>query len=118
VVDDNRDAADSLQTLFDMEGFESTAAYDGAAALAALERARPDVIVMDLGMPGIDGYAAARLIRQRPDAASILMIALTGWGHSDARHRTEQAGFDHHVIKPVDFADLLTLVRKGLAARA
>jgi len=118
VVDDNRDAADSLQTLFDMEGFESTAAYDGAAALAALEHARPDVIVMDLGMPGIDGYAAARLIRQRPDAASILMIALTGWGQSDARQRTEQAGFDHHVIKPVDFADLLTLVRKGLAARA
>ncbi|MBC7860033.1 MAG: response regulator [Burkholderiaceae bacterium] len=117
VVDDNRDAADSLQALLGMEGFEVAAAYNGAAALAAVARELPDVIVMDLGMPGIDGYAAGRLIRARPDAGRILMIALTGWGQSDARQRTEEAGFDHHLVKPVDFDDLLALVRRRLGAR-
>ncbi len=111
VVDDNRDAADSLQALFQMEGFDVDAAYDGYAAVAAVERHTPDLIVMDLGMPGMDGYQAARLIRQRPAAGGLLMIALTGWGQGDARRRTIEAGFDHHLIKPVDFNDILALVR-------
>ncbi|MES2740493.1 MAG: response regulator [Pseudomonadota bacterium] len=116
VVDDNRDAADSLQALFQMEGFEVDAAYDGYSAVAAVERATPDLIVMDLGMPGMDGYQAARLIRQRPAARDTLMIALTGWGQGDARRRTSDAGFDHHLIKPVDFNDIIALVRTRLHA--
>ncbi|CDG84158.1 hybrid sensor histidine kinase/response regulator [Janthinobacterium agaricidamnosum] len=112
VVDDNRDAADSLQALFQMEGFDVSAAYDGYAAVAALDSSRPDLIVMDLGMPGMDGYQAGRLIRQRPDAQHIMMIALTGWGQSDARRRTLDAGFDYHLIKPVDFVDIMRLVRQ------
>ena len=108
VVDDNRDAADSLATLFDMAGFSVTVVYDGASAVQAAA-ALPELLVMDLGMPGMDGYAAARLIRQLPGADAVLMLALTGWGQGDARRRTADAGFDHHLIKPVDFNDILRL---------
>jgi CheY-like chemotaxis protein len=111
VVDDNRDAADSLEALFRMEHYEVATAYDGYAALAAIEQRMPDLIVMDLGMPGMDGYEAARLIRQRPEGKRPLMVALTGWGQSDARKRTLDAGFDHHLIKPVDFMDLIRLAQ-------
>jgi signal transduction histidine kinase/ActR/RegA family two-component response regulator len=111
VVDDNRDAADSLSSLFALEGCDVVTAYDGYAALAAVEQRMPDLVVLDLGMPGMDGYEAARLIRQRPDGPNVLMIALTGWGQSDARRRTLDAGFDHHLIKPVDFTDLIRIAR-------
>jgi CheY-like chemotaxis protein len=114
VVDDNRDAADSLQALFEMENFAVSVAYDGYAAVAAVEERVPDLIVMDLGMPGMDGYEAARLIRQRPETRRTVMIALTGWGQTDARRRTTEAGFDHHLIKPVDFSAILKLVRARL----
>ncbi len=114
VVDDNRDAADSLQVLFQMEGYQVAAAYDGYAALAAVAAGAPDLIVMDLGMPGMDGYETARQIRRLPGARAILMIALTGWGQSDARNRTREAGFDFHLIKPVDFNDIIGLVRDRL----
>jgi signal transduction histidine kinase/CheY-like chemotaxis protein len=109
IVDDNRDAADSLAALFEMESYDVDVAYDGYAALAALDQRLPRLIVMDLGMPGLDGYEAARLIRQRPEARGTLLVALTGWGQSDARRRTLDAGFDHHLIKPVDFQALLDL---------
>jgi signal transduction histidine kinase/ActR/RegA family two-component response regulator len=116
VVDDNRDAADSLQALFEMENFEVSTAYDGYAAVAAVGQRVPDLIVMDLGMPGMDGYEAARLIRQRPETRRTVMIALTGWGQTDARRRTTEAGFDHHLIKPVDFSAILKLARARLQA--
>ena len=109
VVDDNRDAADSLGALFEMENFDVSTAYDGYAAVAAATQQRPDLIVMDLGMPGMDGYEAARLIRQQPGGEAIQLVALTGWGQRDARRRTLDAGFDQHLIKPVDFDDLLRL---------
>ncbi|WP_295996470.1 hybrid sensor histidine kinase/response regulator [Rugamonas sp.] len=109
IADDNRDAADALRALLEMEGYEAESAYDGNAAVAAAARALPDLVVMDLGMPGMDGYDAARLIRQRAGAENILMIALTGWGQSDARRRTVEAGFDHHLIKPVDVEQILKL---------
>jgi len=109
VADDNRDAADALRALLEMEGYEAEAAYDGQAAVDAVTRALPDLIVMDLGMPGMDGYDAARAIRRQAGAEGVLMIALTGWGQSDARHRTREAGFDHHLIKPVDVEQILKL---------
>lgn len=114
VVDDNRDAAESLQALFEMEHFEVALAYDGQGAVAAVDAALPDLIVMDLGMPGMDGYEAARLIRQRPGAERILMIALTGWGQDDARRRTLAAGFDHHLIKPIDVGQIIALAATRL----
>ena len=115
VVDDNRDAADSLQTLLQLEGYVVDVAYDGKQALAAIEAAWPQLIVMDLGMPGMDGYEAARRIRLQARGREVLMIALTGWGQGDARLRTQQAGFDHHLTKPVDFDAIAALLGQHLA---
>ena len=112
VVDDNDDAADSLAALLELEGFSVATAYDGAGAVAAAVAGRPDVVVMDLGMPGMDGYQAARQIRAAPGGERILLIALTGWGQSDARRRTVAAGFDHHLIKPVDVEQILRLAEQ------
>ncbi|KAB8055618.1 response regulator [Janthinobacterium rivuli] len=118
VVDDNRDAADSLQSLFQLEGYAASVAYGGAQALAAVDQAWPQLVVMDLGMPDMDGYEAARQIRQRAHGRPVLLIALTGWGQGEARSRTEQAGFDHHLTKPVDFAAITALLEQHLARRA
>jgi signal transduction histidine kinase/ActR/RegA family two-component response regulator len=114
VVDDNRDAADTLQALFEMENCRVATAYDGQEAVLATERAMPDMIVMDLGMPRMDGYEAARRIRCQPGSKEVLMIAVTGWGQLDARQRTMEAGFDHHLIKPVDFDELRQLATERL----
>ena len=116
VVDDNRDAADSLQALFEMENCNVATAYDGYEAVQAVENVMPEIIVMDLGMPSMDGYEAARRIRGQPGSKGVLMIALTGWGQSDARQRTIDAGFDHHLIKPVNFDELKRLASSRLDA--
>jgi signal transduction histidine kinase/ActR/RegA family two-component response regulator len=118
VVDDNRDAADSLQALFEMENCNVATAYDGYEAVQAVEKAMPDMIVMDLGMPSMDGYEAARRIRRQPGSQGVLMIALTGWGQSDARQRTIEAGFDHHLIKPVNFDEIKRLASGKLGKPA
>jgi signal transduction histidine kinase/CheY-like chemotaxis protein len=115
VVDDNRDAADSLQALFEMENCNVATAYDGYEAVQAVELTMPDMIVMDLGMPSMDGYEAARRIRCKPGAQDVLMIALTGWGQSDARQQTIDAGFDHHLIKPVNFDEIKRLASGQLS---
>ena len=109
VVDDNTDAADSLSALLEIDGFDVRTVYDGAAAVAMAAESQPDMIIMDLGMPGMDGYETARAIRQRPGAERILMLALTGWGQSDARRRTVEAGFDHHLVKPVELEQIVRL---------
>ncbi len=118
VVDDNRDAADSLQALFEMENCSVATAYDGYEAVQAVEETMPDMIVMDLGMPSMDGYEAARRIRGKPGSQGVLMIALTGWGQSDARQRTIEAGFDHHLIKPVNFDEIKRLASGQLGKPA
>lgn len=107
VVDDNIDAADTLETLLCMDGFAVTTVYDGLAAVAQAGSARPDVVVMDIGMPGLDGYDAARQIRQQPGGDKIILIALTGWGQAADKERAGQAGFDHHLVKPVDYDMLM-----------
>ncbi|WP_332853693.1 hybrid sensor histidine kinase/response regulator [Duganella sp. S19_KUP01_CR8] len=109
VVDDNQDAADSLAALLEIDGFDAHAVYDGASAIAASAEHPPDLIILDLGMPGMDGYETARAIRQRPGADNILMIALTGWGQGDARRRSGEAGFDHHLVKPVELDQIVRL---------
>jgi signal transduction histidine kinase/ActR/RegA family two-component response regulator len=109
VVDDNQDAADSLAALLEIDGFDAHAVYDGASAIQLAAEQAPDMIIMDLGMPGMDGYETARAIRQRPGAERILMVALTGWGQNDARRRTGEAGFDYHLVKPVELEQLVRL---------
>ena len=118
VVDDNVDAADALQTLFQLDGHRAEVAYDGQQALAAISRNWPQLIVMDLGMPGMDGYETARQIRALANGRATLMIALTGWGQGDARQRAQEAGFDHHLTKPVDFETMKALLGRHLAASA
>ncbi len=107
VVDDNVDAADTLQALLGLDGFVVTTAYDGVAGVAQVWSLKPDAVVMDIGMPGMDGYDAARLIRQQPGGDKIVLIALTGWGQTADKQRAGQAGFDHHLVKPVDYDMLM-----------
>lgn len=99
VADDNRDAADSLQRVLAMFGHEVRVAYDGASAVRISGEFRPRVAILDIGMPGTDGYAVARSLRRQGE---VTLVALTGWGQETDRRRTAEAGFDHHLIKPVD----------------
>ena len=101
VADDNRDAADSLQRILTLFGHEVRVAYDGTAAIRLAEEFRPRVAVLDIGMPGMNGYEVARALRERP-IAPITLVALTGWGQESDRRRAIEAGFDYHLTKPVD----------------
>lgn len=115
VVDDNVDAADTLNALLGMDGFAVSTVYDGVAAVAQTRAAAPDIVIMDIGMPGMDGYDAARLIRQQPGGDRILLIALTGWGQSNDKRRASEAGFDHHLVKPVDYELLMQCLQPRMA---
>jgi PAS domain S-box-containing protein len=119
VVDDNRDAADSLCMLLGARGAEAECAYDGRQALAMLERAQPDALVLDIGMPGMDGYQVARAVREGGRYPGLRIIALTGWGQEADRQRSRECGIDHHLTKPVDLAALeRLLVRSGRETEA
>ena len=116
VVDDNRDAADSLRLLLEMSGAAVEVRYDGPAALAALESmaaSAPQAVVLDIGMPEMDGYAVARRIRADPRFAGMKIIALTGWGQQVDRVRSKTSGIDHHLTKPVDWKALESLLAAG-----
>jgi signal transduction histidine kinase/CheY-like chemotaxis protein len=109
VADDNRDAADSLQRILALYGHEVRVAYDGAAAVNVGEHFRPRVAILDIAMPGTNGYDVARELRLR-HGASVTLVALTGWGQEADRRRALAAGFDHHLTKPVDPQTLNTLL--------
>lgn len=102
IVDDNEDAAVSLAMYLRMAGQEVTVAHTGAEALAGLGRIRPDVVVLDIGMPDMNGYEVAEKIRERKADDAITLIALTGWSQDSDRQRAQSAGFDHHLTKPAD----------------
>lgn len=120
VVDDNRDSADCLAMLLDALGHETRTAYEGEEALAAAESFSPEVVLLDIGMPGMSGYEICRRLRQSPRGRDLVIFAQTGWGQDEDRRRTQKAGFDHHLVKPVDPAVLLERlldVEKGKADR-
>jgi CheY-like chemotaxis protein/two-component sensor histidine kinase len=100
VVDDNRDAADSLALLLKMLGHEVRTAYEGPAALEAARAWRPEVLLLDLGLPGLDGYEVARRLRAELPPEELLIVALTGYGHEEDRRRSREAGCDLHLVKP------------------
>jgi CheY-like chemotaxis protein len=102
VVDDNRDAAESLSLLLRTRGHDVRTAHDGVAGLEAAASFRPDVALLDIGMPRLSGYDLARRIRGQAWGQGMVLIALTGWGQEEDRRRSAQAGFDHHLVKPVD----------------
>jgi PAS domain S-box-containing protein len=110
VVDDNVDAAESLGALLRCLGADVYTVHDGPAALETLRTKRPAAAVLDIGMPGMDGYEVARRVRAAPDGANIVLIALTGWGNEDDRRRSRDAGIDHHLVKPVDLRVLEDLL--------
>jgi CheY-like chemotaxis protein len=110
VVDDNTDAADTTAMLLEAAGCVARAAYDGEQALREVAAFAPDVVLLDIGMPELDGVEVCRRIRALPSGASIKVIALTGWGQEESRRRTQRAGFDEHLVKPVNPDALLRLV--------
>ena len=110
VVDDNVDNAELLRILLEDEGHETFMAHDGVEGLAAAERLRPDVVLMDLGLPRIDGLDACRRIREQPWGKRMLVIAITGWGQDVDRQKSQIAGFDHHLVKPVDARAITALM--------
>jgi len=116
VVDDNRDSAGSMSMLLGVLGAEMRVALDGATALAIYEEFDPSVVLLDIGMPDMDGYEVARRIRAGFPERRTAIVALTGWGQDQDRWRTRTAGFDHHLTKPADIArlqELLEALGKG-----
>jgi PAS domain S-box-containing protein len=118
VVDDNSDAAHTLATLLQLQGHEVRVAHDGAGAIAMAECYLPNILFLDLGMPGMDGYEVARRIREHSQLRGTVLAALTGWGQDDDRRRTAAAGFDHHLVKPPDPDSVIKLLNSLSAAVA
>jgi CheY-like chemotaxis protein len=117
VVDDNEDSSRSLARLLRLNGHEVRTALDGQTALAELSGFVPDVVLLDIGLPGMDGYEVARAIRRMPCGEKLTLVALTGYGQDDDRRRSREAGFNQHLIKPVDF-DVLDALFASLPGRS
>ena len=116
VVDDNHDAADTLAMMLDLLGHETRRLYDPHAVPAEVADFAPDVVFLDVGMPGLSGYDLARLLRGQPGGEELLLVAVTGWGQPEDRRRTRDAGFDHHLVKPPELGsvrDICASVRRG-----
>ncbi|MDR5740568.1 MULTISPECIES: ATP-binding protein [unclassified Caballeronia] len=116
VVDDNVDAADALTALLELEGHEVRTVYSGEEAVDVLDHYSPEVVLLDLGLPGMSGYDVARRIRATPAIKDVTMIAITGWGQPQDRERTAEAGFDFHFTKPVDVVQLNEAIESAAAA--
>ena len=104
IVDDNQDSADTLAMMLQLLGHATRCIYDPRLSCGAATEFAPDIAFLDLGMPGLDGCEVARALRAQPDGARLTLVALTGWGQPEERRRTSEAGFDHHLVKPVDMA--------------
>ncbi len=117
VVDDNEDAASLLASFLESVGHQSVTASNGNDALALFDRHHPDLVLLDIGMPGMNGYELARRIRQHPYGKATKLVAVTGWGKDEDRYRSKEAGIDVHLVKPVENEEILALVdTAGLAA--
>src|SRR5262249_28850764 len=110
VVDDNRDSADSLAMLLRLGGHDVRTAHDGRQALVVAATYRPDLVLLDIGLPGMDGFTVARHLRSRPELAGAVLVALTGYGSDEDRRQAQAAGFNHHMGNPLDPAALQELL--------
>ena len=117
VIDDNADAADTLAMALDILGYEVGTVYDGPSGLTFAEAFGPDVVLLDIGLPHMNGYEVARHLRCQPCGRSAILVAVTGWGQDKDRQLASDAGFDLHLTKPVDFVELDAVLQKMLAAR-
>jgi CheY-like chemotaxis protein len=113
VVEDNQDAAESLRLLLALIGHDVRVAHSGPEGVRVAHSWRPDVVLCDLGLPGLDGYGVARELRLDPTTARVRLLALTGYGSDEDRRRSRQAGFDHHLVKPADPEELKRLLASG-----
>jgi PAS domain S-box-containing protein len=110
IVDDSEDGAESLAMLLQLSGHETHVAHDGVEAIEAAETLRPDIVLLDIGLPRLDGYEVCHRLRKERWAKNLVVVALTGWGQEEDRHRSREAGFDAHLVKPVDHDALLRLL--------
>jgi CheY-like chemotaxis protein len=117
VVDDNLDAADSLALLLRVAGHDVQVCHDGRDALTAAAAFQPEVVLLDIGLPGMDGYEVARQLRERAETERVLIVALTGYGQEEDVRRSMEAGFDHHFVKPADLTALSALFASVRAAQ-
>jgi CheY-like chemotaxis protein len=116
VVDDNKDAAQSLGLLLKLSGHEVRTAYDGPAALEAVRTEAPEIVLLDIGLPRMDGLEVARRMRQELGLKDILLVALTGYGQEEDRRRSQEAGFNAHLVKPLDLEELRELLARRKTA--
>jgi CheY-like chemotaxis protein len=112
VADDNADAADSLAAVLRVAGHDVQVAHDGQEAVEVAERFRPSIALLDIGMPRLNGYEAARWIREQPWGKQMTLIAVTGWGQQEDRRLAFQAGFDNHLTKPAQVEEIMLLISK------
>ena len=117
VVDDNRDSAETLGMLLELMGNEISVAYDGEQALALANESKPDVVLLDIGLPKMNGYEVARQIRKEPWGSNPILVAITGWGQTEDKDLSRESGFDHHLVKPVDHDQLLKLIQTRKSAK-
>jgi two-component system OmpR family response regulator len=110
LVDDNTDSSEPLSLLLQAKGHETRISVEGEEAIAMADEFLPDCVVLDLGLPGIDGYEVARRLRERPYGAKLTLVALTGWAGKEIRVRAAEAGFDYHLVKPVNLEELERIV--------
>jgi CheY-like chemotaxis protein len=113
LVEDNEDAREGLRLVLERAGYVVSCAGDGPAAVQAFGSARPEIVLVDIGLPGFDGYEVARRIRSEPAGRDVLLVALTGYGQAEDRRAAENAGFDRHVVKPVEPPDLFALLARS-----
>jgi CheY-like chemotaxis protein len=116
VVDDNVDTSEMLAELIASDGHAVRTSTDGVTALQVASELHPHVVLLDIGLPRMDGYEVARRIKRMPELAGVMLVALTGYGQASDRERALQAGFEHHVVKPVEWDELRALLQKASAA--
>ena len=117
VVEDNRDWADSLRLLLELSGHEVAVAYSGHDGVQAAEQYQPDVVLCDIGLPGLDGHGVARTLRDNPTTAKARLIAVTAYGQDEDRRRSHEAGFEQHLVKPVEPDALLRVLSCSAALK-
>jgi CheY-like chemotaxis protein len=118
IADDNADVSGAFAIMLEALGHEVEIACDGSEAVAKADRFRPDIIVLDIGMPGLNGYAAARHIRQKQWGKNVVLVAITGWGNESDKRLSQEAGFNVHLVKPVDPVELSQLLESLVVAMA